>query len=101
MPFGEILRELRTKSGVGIKRLAPELGVDYTYLSKLESNQVRPSEQLIDRVAIYFDYDRDLLLLSADRVPADIRQILRDNPQDAVNYLRERFGSRSDARPEP
>jgi transcriptional regulator with XRE-family HTH domain len=101
MSFGEILRELRTKSGVGIKRLAPELGVDYTYLSKLESNQVRPSEQLIDRVALYFAYDRDLLLLSADRVPADIRQILRDNPQDAVNYLRERFGSRSDARPEP
>jgi len=101
MEFGEVLRELRAREGVGIKRLAPQLGVTYTYLSKLESNQVRPSEQLVERVARYFNYDRDQLLLTADKVPDDIRQILRDNPEDAMNYLRERFGRRHDNRPQP
>ena len=100
MEFGEVLRGLRSRSGVGIKRLAPALGVTYTYLSKLEGNHVKPSEELVQKVATYFNYDRDLLLLSADKVPADIRQILRDNPEDAVNYLRERFGHRNDDRSE-
>jgi HTH-type transcriptional regulator, competence development regulator len=92
MEFGVKLRELRTKAGIGIKRLAPELEVNYTYLSKLENNQVRPSQQLVERVAKYFQYDRDLLLLSADIVPPEIVEILREHPEDALQYLRERFG---------
>ena len=90
--FGDILRQLRGKSGIGIKRLAPELGVTYSYLSKLENNQIRPSEDLVGRVADYFHYDRDRLLLAADKVPPEILQILREHPNDALDFLRERFG---------
>lgn len=90
--FGDILRELRGKSGIGIKRLAPELGITYSYLSKLENNQIRPSEDLVGRVADYFHYDRDRLLLAADKVPPEILQILRQHPDDALDFLRERFG---------
>jgi len=46
MEFGVLLRDLRRKKGIGIKQLAPELAVSYTYLSKLEHNQVRPSRRL-------------------------------------------------------
>jgi len=96
MEFGDILHDLRSKTGVGIKRLAPELGVSYSYLSKLESNHVRPSEEFVERVARYFDYDRDRLLLSADKVPPEILQILREHPEDAIEFLRERFGQRGE-----
>ncbi len=92
--FGDILRELRGKAGIGIKRLAPELGVTYSYLSKLENNQIRPSEDLVERVADYFHYDRDRLLLAADKVPPEILQIMREHPDDALDFLRERFGRR-------
>jgi len=92
--FGDILRELRGGAGIGIKRLAPELGVSYSYLSKLENNQIRPSEELVDRVARYFDYDRDRLLLAAEKVPPEILRILREHPEDALDFLRERFGQR-------
>ena len=94
--FGSILRQLRAKKGVSIKRLAPDLGVTYTYLSKLENNEAGPSEQFVDRVAHYFDYDRDELLLSAGKVPQEVLEILRTHPQDAVEFLRERFGKRRD-----
>jgi transcriptional regulator with XRE-family HTH domain len=93
MEFGGILRDLRTQKGIGIKRLAPELGVSYSYLSKLEHNQIRPSEEFIERVADYFQYDRDRLLLAADRVPPEILEILREHPEDAVEFLRKRFGA--------
>lgn len=92
MTFGDVLRRLRTEAGVGIKRLAPELGVNYTYLSKLENNQIQPSADLVERVAAYFDYDRDSLLLSAGKIPVEILTILRENPEDALKFLRKHFG---------
>lgn len=92
MEFGNILREMRTKSGMGIKRLAPELGVNYTYLSKLEHNQVRPSEEFVERVAHYFNCDRDELLLASAHIPPEVLKILREHPRDAIQFLRERFG---------
>ena len=92
MTFGEILRQLRTAAGVGIKRLGPELGVTYSHLSKLESGDVNPSEKLVGRVAAYFQYDRDRLLLAAGKVPPEILRILQDHPDDAVGFLRRRFG---------
>jgi transcriptional regulator with XRE-family HTH domain len=98
MEFGQILRQLRTKEGIGIKRLAPELDVSYTYVSKLENNEIRPSAELVDRVADYFDYDRDALLLSAGKIPQEIISILREHPEDALKFLRERFGAKNATR---
>ena len=92
MRFGHILRQLRKEAGIGIKKLAPELGVDYSYLSKLEADSLTPSADLVQRVAAYFNYDSDRLLLAAGKVPEEILQILRENPEDALVFLRERFG---------
>jgi transcriptional regulator with XRE-family HTH domain len=99
--FGEILRDLRTKQGLGIKRLAPELGVTYSYLSKLENNELNPSEEFVNRVASYFSYDNSRLLLAAGKVPSDVLRILRENPDEAVEFLRERFGGRGNGRGRP
>lgn len=101
MEFGKILRQLRTNAGLGIKRLAPELGVTYSYLSKLENNDTHPSEEFVDRVATYFQYDRDQLLISSGKVPAEVLAILREHPEDAIAFLRERFGRRNGQRPIP
>jgi transcriptional regulator with XRE-family HTH domain len=98
MDFGQILRKLRNQSGLGIKRLAPELNVSYTYLSKLENGEINPSADLVERVAEYFDYDRDALLLSAGKIPPEILTILRENPDDALAFLRERFGTKNASR---
>lgn len=95
MEFGDILRSLRAKEGIGIKRLAPELRVSYTYLSKLENNETSPSAEFVERVAHYFDYDCDRLLLSAGKIPEEILTILRENPDEAVKFLRDRFGPKN------
>lgn len=101
MNFGHILRGLRTKAGIGIKRLAPELDVNYTYLSKLENDEISPSAELVERVAEYFHYDRDALLLSAGKIPQEIMDILREHPDDALKFLRERFGAKNGIRRRP
>ncbi len=94
MTFGSLLRKLRDESGSGIKRLAPDLGVSYTYLSKLENGATAPSNEFIERVAKYFSYDKDHLLLAAGKVPEEILEILRENPDEALQFLKERFGAK-------
>jgi HTH-type transcriptional regulator, competence development regulator len=94
MTFGKLFRRLRSETGLGIKRLAPELGVSYTYLSKLENNEVTPSEKFVHRAARYFKTDRDQMLLSAGKIPPEVLRILREHPEDAVELLRAKFGRR-------
>ncbi len=89
--FGSRIRELRYQRGIGIKRLAPELGVDYSYLSRLENEKVAPSTKMIDRLSEYFDQNKDELMLLADKVPKDVMQILREHPREALALLRESF----------
>ena len=90
--FGRVLRKLRRTSGVGIKRLAPELGVSYSYVSKLENDVTAPSEQFVYKAAEYFETDPTVLLLAAGKVPSDIMRILQENPDKAIAILREQFG---------
>ena len=89
--FGSRIRELRYQRGIGIKKLAPELGVDYSYLSRLENEKVVPSAKLIERLSEYFDQNKDELMLLADKVPKDVMQILREHPREALALLRQSF----------
>ncbi len=96
MKLGELLRQIRRTRNVGIKKLAEDIDVDYTYLSKIENDRVVPSEKVIEKISRYFDYNKDELMLSADKIPDDIKKILRDNPKEALDYLREQFAKGHD-----
>jgi transcriptional regulator with XRE-family HTH domain len=91
MTLGKTIKRLRAQEGVGIKTLGPRLGVDPTYLSKLENDRARPSQAVIRRIARYFHYDSEELSLLAGRVPPDVQKILQDNPREAIAFLRKRF----------
>ena len=92
--FGNIVRELREKKGLGIKRLAPDIGVSYTYLSKIENDKTKPSEEFIEKIADYFEYEKEELLIRSGRLPKDIIDIIKENPKDAIDLLRKEFGAK-------
>jgi len=91
MTFGSLLRKLRYQQDIGIKKLAAEIDVDYAYLSRIENDKIKPSERAIERISKYFNYSRDELMILGDKVPEDIRSILKENPEEAMGYLREKF----------
>ena len=88
MAFGSLLRDLRHKQKVGIKQVARDLGVNYTYLSKLENEKSKPSQDLVEKIARYFDCDKDLLCIAADRIPEDAMEAIRRRPEEALTFLR-------------
>ena len=91
MTFGNLLRKLRYQHNIGIKKLAAEINVDYAYLSRIENDKLKPSERAIERISKYFNYSKDELMILGDKIPDDIKVILRDNPEEAMSYLREKF----------
>jgi len=79
--FGQRIRELRQAKGWTLRELAPQVGVGFTYLSKVETSRLDfgdyPSESLIHRLAEALDADEEELLLLADKVPNVIKQRIR------------------------
>lgn len=74
--FGQRVRELRQQKGMTLRELAPQVGVGYSYLSKVERGRLdfgdSPSEALIHRLADVLEGDEEELLLMAGRIPVSI-----------------------------
>ena len=74
MEFGDRLRTLRHQKGLNQRELADEVGVDFTYLSKIETGKMSPpSQDTIRKLADVLDADLDELLVLAGRVPDDVK----------------------------
>ncbi|MBI5242580.1 MAG: helix-turn-helix domain-containing protein [Elusimicrobia bacterium] len=89
MKFGIRLRELRKSLKTGIKALAKQVKVDHSYLSRIESGQVRPSEQIIRKLARALNHDEAELMILADRIPPGWRPAIKRAPQEATSFFRE------------
>ena len=77
--FGVRLRELRTKAGLSQRELADKVGINFTYLSKIESGTMPPpSEKVIMKLAEALNADKDELITLAGRIPSDIAQLLKN-----------------------
>ena len=80
--FGEFLRRLRTAKKKTQRDLAGEVGVNYTYLSKLENDAPgfeQISERTLRRLAGALDADPDEMITRAGKVPSDVQRILIDD----------------------
>src|SRR6266566_5895291 len=88
MEFGQRLRALRKQKNLSQRDLAARVGIDFTYLSKIEVGRLDPpSEVIIRRIAQVLEADEDELINLAGRVPKDLKAVLEESPQ-AVELLR-------------
>jgi transcriptional regulator with XRE-family HTH domain len=80
-PFPRILRDLREKHDMSQARLARVIGVDHSYISRLESGQRRPSYDTLLAISNALGLDneeRKILFASANYLlPEEIETILR------------------------
>ena len=75
--FGTRIRELRIKARLSQRWLASKVGVNFTYLSKIENGLLPPpSEKVISQLAGVLGVNKDELISLSGRTPADEAQIL-------------------------
>lgn len=82
--FGEFLRSLRQKRGMSQRDLAERVGLDFSYISKIENETMAPpSVEAIDRLATALslgDGDRAFLHHLSAKVPETLADVLPRNP---------------------
>jgi HTH-type transcriptional regulator, competence development regulator len=84
MTLGERIRELRKAKNLNQSELADKVGINFTYLSKIENDRVEssefPSEETIKKLAKALKADADELLLMAKKVPDSIKKRVIQRP---------------------
>jgi transcriptional regulator with XRE-family HTH domain len=80
MEFGQKLRELRREKGLTLRALAEAVGVDFTYLSKIENGKAGylPGAETIRSLAAALEVEPLELLQLANKVPPEVESFAGD-----------------------
>ena len=93
--FGDHVREVRERKRAADRRLslrqvAARVGIEPTYLSKLERGELAPpSEETTRKLAYELGEDVDVLLALAGKVSRDLQQIIRRRPRLFADLIRQ------------
>ena len=87
--FGQTLREIRRSKDVTQRELATDVGVDFSYISKIENDRMPPpAADTIVKICEVLGVPPDDLLAMTGKMPTSIKEVLSDNPA-AQQFLRE------------
>ena len=95
MSFGNFIRQRReqkraTDATFSLRRVAASIGVEPSYLSKIErGEQPPPSEETIVALARELDEDPDVLLALAGKVSKELQSIIRKRPKVFADLIRQ------------
>lgn len=88
--FGKLIKTARKDKGYSQRELAKHLGVDFTYLSKLENDRAdyAPKEEVIRGLARNLNLNEEELIFLAGRIPQQYEEILKQNPKEMLTLFR-------------
>ena len=93
--FGRFIRDRREElreldSTYSVRQVAGRIGVQPSYLSKVERGEVAPpSEGTIVRLAEDLDVDADVLLALGGKVSSDLMEAIRKRPALFAELIRQ------------
>lgn len=86
--FGEILKTLRKEKKITQRKLAELVGIDFTYISKIESGAMDPpAEDKIVKIAEVLGEQPDTLIIAAKKIPRNFQKLITNN-QELPVFLR-------------
>ena len=95
--FGAFIRRQREAKELGLREMAKMIEVSPTYLSKCERDEFPPpAEDKVRKIANIIGCDVDDLLARANRVSAEITDIIKRHPVELAALLRTTKGLTAD-----
>ena len=92
--FGRFIRDRRESlraedAAYSVRRVAQRMGIQPSYLSKVERDEVPPpSEETTRKLAYELDVDSDVLLAMAGKVSSDLQDVIRKRPALFAELIR-------------
>jgi len=90
LTLGQRLKALRRDTNLTLRELGKKVGVDFTYLSKIENDKTDnrpPSADLLSRLAQVLNADEGELMLLARRIPEEAKKIFTTD-KNALQFFR-------------
>src|SRR6476620_7170431 len=82
--FGAFIRREREAKGLSLRDMAKKVKVSPTFLSKVETEDWKPGEDKLRKIAEVIGCDPDDLLARAGRVPTELSEIIKQSPHRSV-----------------
>ncbi|MBX2968246.1 MAG: helix-turn-helix transcriptional regulator [Cyclobacteriaceae bacterium] len=87
MTYGKLLKELRRQKGVAQRDLAAAVGVDFSYISKIENDRLQPpSADTTIKICEVLNVPSEVLLSLSGKVSSEIRNTITSS-QSAIKFL--------------
>lgn len=87
--FGQTLRELRRSKGISQRELADKIGVDFSYISKVENDRLPPpAADTIQKICDVLGILPDELLALTGKMPTQLKEMLSASPA-ALRFIRQ------------
>ena len=87
--FGQTLQEIRRSKDVTQRELATAVGVDFSYISKVENDRMPPpAADTIVKICEKLGVPSDTLLAMTGKMPTSIKEAVSEKPA-AQQFLRE------------
>jgi transcriptional regulator with XRE-family HTH domain len=85
--FGHRLRRLRRAAGLTQRQLAKEVGVDFSYISKLENGRLPPpAAETVMRICDVLGVRPGHLFTASGKIPPEIEKAISSSAE-AINFL--------------
>jgi transcriptional regulator with XRE-family HTH domain len=86
--FGYALRELRRSKSISQRSLAEKVGVDFSYISKIENDRLPPpAADTIVKICDVLEASPDTLLALSGKIPSKLRDTIGSSPA-AMQFIR-------------
>lgn len=87
--FGQALKNLRRSKGINQRDLAEQVGVDFSYISKVENDRLPPpSADTIVKICEILEIPPNNLLALTGKMPSPIKDMLSSSPA-ALEFMRQ------------
>ena len=87
--FGNILKELRRSREISQRDLANKIGVDFSYISKVENDRLPPpAADTIVKISKVLNVPTEILLAESGKVSSNITGLIGSS-QEAIKFMLE------------
>ena len=87
--FGTLLKEIRRSNQISQRDLAERVGVDFSYISKIENNRLAPpAAETIIKICEALGVPSEILLAQAGKVSTEMKDAITASPA-AIRFMNE------------
>jgi transcriptional regulator with XRE-family HTH domain len=87
--FGQLLKNIRREKGVSQRDLADQVGIDFSYVSKIENDRMPPpAAETIVKISHILGVSPEILLANSKKISADMTSTISSSIS-AMKFMNE------------